>query len=151
MSSKAASLVDHAKQWAGNYGAFPNGVEGAVLSAPLRVRAAWDDNDADALADLFTDNGSMLFGDEQLKGREQIRGYLTDLFQGPYKGTRLTEKPLDIRLLTEDVALAVTEGGIVLEDETELAPERESRTMWVLVRHGGEWKVASHQNSPTRG
>ena len=73
MSGKASSLVAGAKQWASLYGDYANGKEGAVLTVPLRLRAAWESNDADALADVFIENGSMLIGDEQLKGREEIR------------------------------------------------------------------------------
>lgn len=50
MSTEGASLVAGAKQWASYYGDFPNGVEGAVLTAPLRCRAAWDANDAEGFA-----------------------------------------------------------------------------------------------------
>src|SRR5687767_7527222 len=48
MSSKAAELVTQAKKWATRYGSFTQGEEGSVLTAPLRVHAAWDANDADA-------------------------------------------------------------------------------------------------------
>src|SRR3954470_7511771 len=55
MSEKASSLVAQAKQWATYYGKFTQGEESAALTAPLRARAAWDANDADAFAGVFTE------------------------------------------------------------------------------------------------
>jgi uncharacterized protein (TIGR02246 family) len=151
MSSESANLVAQAKEWAGNYGKYSNGVEGAVLTAPLRARAAWDRNDADAFADLFTTEGSMLAGDNQLTDSEQIRSYLKEAFAGPLQGTRLIESPVDIRLLTDDVALAVTEGGVIYPGETAPAPERSTRSTWVAARRDGDWRLVSYQTSPVAG
>ncbi len=151
MSSKASSLVAGAKQWASLYGQYPNGPEGAVLTAPLRIRAAWERNDADAFAEMFVENGSMLVGDEQLKDREEIRSYMSAAFDGPYRGSRLVEEPIEIRLLTDDVALAVTEGGVLTDGADEVPAEYKVRAMWVIVKYDGDWRVASHQTSPVGG
>lgn len=151
MPSKAAQLVAQAKEWASQYGPYANGPEGAVLTVPLRVKAAWNNNDADAIAALFTDNGSMLVGDDQLKGREEIRSYLTTAFQGPFQATQLAEEPLEIRFLTPTVAFAVTQGGLLFDGESKVAPEREVRTTWIITKQDGDWRLVSHQSSPIRG
>jgi uncharacterized protein (TIGR02246 family) len=151
MPSKAASLVAQAKEWATRYGPYANGEEGAVLTVPLRLRVAWDNNDSDAYADLFTENGSELIGDDQLTSREEIRSYMAKAFAGVYKGTRYTEHPVEIRLLSDDAALAITEGGILQNGETEVALERSVRATWIVVKQNGEWKLFSHQTSPIKG
>ena len=151
MTTKAAALVQGAKQWASYYGDYANGAEGAVLTAVLRVRAAWDANDADALADMFAENGSMLVGDVQYTDREAIRSYAQEAFQGAAKGSRLTEEPLEIRLLTDCVAVAVTQGGVVRDGSDTLAPADEVRALWVAVKRDGDWRIASHQTSPVKG
>jgi len=148
MTKNAAALVEGAKEWASHYGAYPNGAEGAVVTAPLRVRAGWDANDADAVADLFVENGSMLIGDAQLSSRDEIRTYLADAFAGAYQGTRLTDEPREVRLLTDDVAIAVTEGGISAQGKDEIDPADKSRSLWVLVKQDGDWRVVSRQTSP---
>lgn len=151
MSTDSANLVAQAKAWAGNYGKYSNGVEGAVLTAPLRARAAWDRNDADAFAAVFTDEGSMLAGDNQLTSPEQIRAYMAEAFAGPFAGSRLVDKPIEIRMLTDDVALAVTEGGVAYAGETEPATDRLSRSTWVVARSNGDWRLVSYQSSPVTG
>jgi uncharacterized protein (TIGR02246 family) len=149
MTSKASTLVAQAKQWASYYGSFTTGVEGAVLSVPLRFRGSWDRNDADAIADLFIENGSLLIGDEQLKGREAIREYMAAAFAGGLKGSQLVEQPVEIKLLTEDTAVAITEGGMVTNGGTE--PDNQSRTMWVTTKRNGDWWLVSYQSSPVKG
>ncbi|GLW05799.1 hypothetical protein Misp01_09290 [Microtetraspora sp. NBRC 13810] len=151
MTNNAASLVTQAKQWATYYGDYPNGKEGAVLTVPLRVRAAVDSNDADGLAEVFTEDGSLLIGDTQLRGRDEIKSYMADAFAGSYKGTRLSEVPLEIRSIADDVAMAITQGGYMLPGESTVAPERQMRTMYVIVKREGQWRLFSQQSSPLGG
>ena len=151
MTGKASSLVAQAKEWATYYGNFTKGEEGAAYTVPLKVRAAWDSNDADAIADVFTDNGSMLVGDQQLRGRDEIRSYLAAAFDGGWNGTKLTEEPEEIRLITADVALAVTRGGTVAPGATEVDPDQLVRAMYVIVKQDGAWRLASHQTCPIKG
>jgi uncharacterized protein (TIGR02246 family) len=150
-SSDAVRLVTQAKEWASSYGKFSNGPEGAVLTVPLRIRAAWERNDADAFADVFTENGSMLAGDEQLTDREQIRSYMTEAFAGPLHGSRLSVQPLDIRLLAGEVGMAITQGGVIEQGAKELDPVAEARGVWVTTRQDDEWRLVSYQTSPLRG
>jgi uncharacterized protein (TIGR02246 family) len=148
MSDKAASLVAQAKQWASYYGNYPNGTEGAVLTVPLRIRAAWERNDADAFAEVFIDNGSLLVGDEQLRGREEIRSYMAEAFGGTYRGTSISEEPVEIQMLTDDTAIAITQGGICQVGESAVDPAGEYRAMWVIVQQHGDWRLAARQTSP---
>ncbi len=150
MTSQAASLVASAKKWATYYGDYSNGEEGAALTALLRARAAWEANDADAFAEVFIENGSMLAGDNQYNGREQIRGYMTEAFDGALKGTRLTEQPLEITMISATAAIAVMDGGVVRAGEDALAEANLVRAMWVVVKRDGDWHVASYQSCPIK-
>src|ERR1044072_1764795 len=49
-----------------------------AVAAPERARGAWDANDADAFADLFVENGSILFDDDQLTDRDASRAHPHD-------------------------------------------------------------------------
>lgn len=150
MTKEAAALVAGAKQWAGYYGDYSNGPEGHVLTAQLRARAAWGDNDADAFANMFIENGSALFGDNQLKGREEIRSYMKEIFAGAAKGSRLSEEPREVKLLTDSAAIVVTDGGVVRDGEEGLDPANLIRTTWIAVRQDGDWRLASYQTCPIK-
>jgi uncharacterized protein (TIGR02246 family) len=151
METNASSLVAQAKEWATNYGDFPNGLEGTILTATLRVRGGWERNDADIIADAFTDNGSMLLGDEQLKGREAIRSYLADAFSAGFQGTKIHDDPAEIKVLGENVGLVISKGGLLSSGETSVPPDRENRNTWVVVKQQGEWRLLSYQSSPIKG
>lgn len=133
------------------YRDFADADERAALTMPLLVAAAWAHNDADAFADLFTEDGSELIGDDQLRGREEIRSFMRAGFAGPYRGSTVKGWPLHVKFLTDDVALLVTGGGVVLPGEDGVSPARELRSTWVVRREGdGRIRLCSHQSSPVK-
>jgi len=134
------------------YRQFTAADEKAALTIGQRIQAAWAANDADAFADVFAPNGSLLMRDEQLTGRAEIRAFMADGFAGPFRGARVTGWPLKVKFLNDDVAFLVTQGGIVLATDDELLPEREIRAVWVIVRRApGNLELLSHQSSPIKG
>lgn len=151
MSTDASSLVAGAKEWAAQYGDYSNGDKGHVYTAPLRARAAWKANDADAFADIFVENGSILVGDRQLTNREEIRSYFAEAFAGGYRGSRLEERPDEIRLLGDSAAFVVTTGGIVRAGAESIEPTDTVRATYVCVKQDGDWRIVSHQTSPVKG
>jgi uncharacterized protein (TIGR02246 family) len=69
----------------------------------------------------------------------------------PYKGARVTGWPLDVRFLDADVAMLVTQGGIVPATHEDLRPENEIRAVWIIARRAyGKLELVSHQSSPIR-
>jgi len=143
MSTTTSSTLD------AYYGSFTSEREKAALSVPLRLVAAWAKNDADGVAAAFTPDGTMILpGDVYKKGREEIRAFMAAAYAGPFKGTGVTGRPVDVRFVTDDVALLRTHGGILAEGETEIDPELAVRSTWVVVRRDDQWYLAGYQNSP---
>ncbi|MBV2156598.1 SgcJ/EcaC family oxidoreductase [Kitasatospora sp. SUK 42] len=131
------------------YGEFTSEQEKDVLSVPLRLVAAWARNDAEGVADSFTEDGILILpGDVLKRGREEIRVFMAAAYAGPFKGTGVTGAPVDVRFASDDVALIRTHGGILAPGETEIAEELAVRSTWVVVRTDGEWRLAAYQNSP---
>jgi uncharacterized protein (TIGR02246 family) len=122
--------------------------QAAVASLPQRIVAAWAEHDADAFASVFTEDGTMILPGLYRKGREEIRAFMGDAFAGPFKGTRVTGQPIDIRFFTPDSGILITQGGVLAPGETEVSAERAIRASWVVAKHDGEWKLAAYQNSP---
>ncbi|MFC0863866.1 SgcJ/EcaC family oxidoreductase [Sphaerimonospora cavernae] len=121
----------------------------AVREVPGRVVAAWAGNDADAFAQVFTGDATMILpGDVFVSGRQGIRAFMAAAYSGPYKGTRVAGDPVSAKFLGEDAAVLVTRGGILLPGETEVAPERAVRATWVLARQDGQWLITAYQNTP---
>jgi uncharacterized protein (TIGR02246 family) len=133
------------------YRSFTRAEEKAVLTVPMRIQQAWEINDPDLFAETFTDNGSLLMQDTQLTSREDIRSFMRSGFQGPFQGARVRGWPLSVSFLAEDVAVVVSQGGIILSGESEVSDQRKVRVTWVVVRQDGGLRLLSHQSSPLAG
>ena len=119
-----------------------------IASLTQKVIAAWAYHDANGFAELFTENGTMILAGVYKNGREEIRDYLTESFQGSYKGTQVTGKPLSIRSLGLDAAVLISRGGVLEAGESEVSASAAVRASWVVVRQDREWRLAAYQNTP---
>jgi uncharacterized protein (TIGR02246 family) len=119
-----------------------------VRDTILATVAAWDASDADAFAALYTPDATVvLAGGTFLRGREEIRGYMTAGFAGPLRGTRGGDEQESVRVLG-DAAVVVSRSGYALPGEDGPAPERLRRATWTLARHDGRWFVEAYHNCP---
>ena len=149
MSTKTMTMPDQEKALQAYYGTFTSEKEKAVLSVPLRLVAAWSHNDASGVADVFTEDGILILpGDVYKNGREEIRSFMAAAYAGPFKGTGVTGRPVDLRFASDTVAMIRTHGGILPPGETDIDPALAVRSSWITVYRDGQWQLASYQNSP---
>lgn len=136
----------------GNITELPSGLsekdEAAVRAVPDRIKTAWDANDPEAFASVYTEDATMILsGDRFLKGRAEILGTVTQSFATAHKGTSLEQNIIDVRGLGPDSAVVITDGGVLAPGESVAAPERAIRATWVITRQDGEWLLAAYQNT----
>lgn len=124
------------------------GDQAAVAAVPARMVAAWAAHDADAFAELFTADGTMILPGVYVKGRTEIRAFMAAGYAGAYKGTRVTGQPLDIKPLGPDTVALITEGGVLAPGESDLSAAAAIRASWILVKREGQWLLAVYQNCP---
>ncbi|MEU7827158.1 SgcJ/EcaC family oxidoreductase [Catellatospora sp. NPDC049133] len=122
--------------------------QAAIAAVPAKMVAAWAANDADAFADLFAEDGTMILPGLYQKGRDAIRAYMAAEYQGRYQGTTVTGQPIDIKPLAPGAVALLTQGGVIAKGATELAAADTIRASWILVRQGGGWRIAVYQNCP---
>lgn len=120
----------------------------AVAELAQRLVAAWSGHDADAFADLFVDDGTMILPGVLRSGRAEIRGFMARAFDTEYKASHLTGQALGLRFLCPDVALLITEGGMLPPGATEVPGDQAIRATWLAVKRDGQWLLANYQNSP---
>jgi uncharacterized protein (TIGR02246 family) len=121
--------------------------QATVRDVPQRVIPAWANEDPDAFARVFTADASFIVPgqDTYLRSRKEIRSYMRELFATT--DFRATAQALDVRCLSRDVGIVITEGGLLLPGETEVPRERIGRQTWTIVRQGHDWYAASYHNS----
>ncbi|MGH3907319.1 MAG: SgcJ/EcaC family oxidoreductase [Pseudonocardiaceae bacterium] len=120
----------------------------AIRAVPARIEAGWATNDADAVAAVFTTDTDFVIGDGTfLRGREELRQYMADAFDGFLKGSRVTAPVESVRCVSPAVGVVHTLGGILMPGETEVPPERQGVQVFVVTKHGGEWLVDVYQNT----
>ncbi|MET7427261.1 SgcJ/EcaC family oxidoreductase [Dactylosporangium sp. NPDC005555] len=119
-----------------------------ITAVSARMVAAWAEHDADAFADLFTQDGTMILPGVYQKGRDQIREFMATAYAGPYKGTRVTGSPIDVKVLAEGAVALLTTGGVLAPGETELSDRAAIRASWILVKRESRWQLAVYQNCP---
>ena len=129
----------------------PSSDQAAIGALTQRMVTGWAYGDADAIADLFVDDGTMILAGVYCNGREEIREYFTKAFESNYKGTQVTGKPVGFRVLAPNVVLLLSQGGVLEDGETEVSEAGAIRASWLCVKQDGEWKLTAYKNSPRFG
>lgn len=112
---------------------------------------AWAAGDADAYADLFTEDAAYIgFDGVTQAGRAAIAETHRPLFGKWIKGSRLIGNPPNIRFLAPDVALIHSQGDTVLAGKATPEPERESVQTLVAVKQDGIWRFTAFHNTRLR-
>lgn len=132
------------------YRTFTDPDEKAALTVAMRIQAAWKANDADRFAGMFVENGSLLLKDSQLMSREEIRAHMAAGFAGPLKGAYVNGWPVSVTFLAPDVAMVITEGGIVMPGDQDVTDANLIRSTWVIVKREDGPRLVSHQSSPIK-
>ncbi len=125
-----------------------NSEQAAIAALTQRMVTGWAYGEAETLANLFVEDGTLILPGVFCNGRDEIRDYFAKAFEGRYKGTQVTGKPISIRALGPDVAILLSYGGVLETGETEVSESGAIRASWLCVRRDGQWKLAAYQNSP---
>lgn len=116
-----------------------------VCEAIGQLATAWDEQDAEAYGAVFTENATYTtFAGTYYDGRDDIIRSHAALYDGPLSGTRLTDRHLGLRFLTDDIAVLTTRGDTYEGEEPDELTKVQTYT---LVQDGNEWKVAAFQNT----
>lgn len=122
-----------------------------ILATMARIADAWNAGDADAYGAEFTDDATyVVFNGHLLRGRAEIVAAHRFLFDGPLRGSRMTDPVTDempVRFLRPGVAHLVVTGAVLPAGQQTITPDRRSLVSFVLLDEGGTWQVAAFQNT----
>jgi uncharacterized protein (TIGR02246 family) len=120
----------------------------AAFDVLKRLYEAWKASDAEAFVADYLDDASVVQPGIYKKDREEIRTTMAAGFAGPLQGSRVVTHPQDIRFLTDETAIVVSEDGVLFPGQDVVPSEALVRATWVLAKRNGSWYVAAYHNSP---
>jgi uncharacterized protein (TIGR02246 family) len=125
--------------------------ESVLRQVPERTTSAWASQDASGFAEVFTRDTEVVIAGSYLRGRDEVRSYMSAAFSGPLKGTSVISAPVSTEYVNAETGLVITEGGVILPGETDVSAERAIRATWVLAPEDGEWRIRAYHSSPIPG
>jgi uncharacterized protein (TIGR02246 family) len=131
--------------------------EAAVRSIIKDEIAVWNAGDAAAFARHFAADGTFTnIRGQFFTGREAFTERHDFIFKGIYRGTTMKQDVVSLKFVRPDVAVVETltavigiqkmPPGLSADDKGRLR----SRLLQVMVKDGGEWKIAAFHNTDVR-
>src|SRR5204863_6003157 len=122
----------------------------AIVSTYSRLLAAWNAQDAGAMAGLFAEGGAQVgFDGSEAQGPNTIRQQMAPIFRD-HPTKRFVHVVREVRRLTDEVALLRAIAGMVPRDSIELDESKNVIQSLVMRKEGGAWRIALFQNTPAR-
>jgi uncharacterized protein (TIGR02246 family) len=123
----------------------------AIRSLMQQLMDRWAAGDAEGYAQLFTKDAPYVAFDGTVQnGQAGIMAAHRPLFEKWLKNSRLIGDISEIRFLTPDVALVLTQGNTIPAGQETPSSSRESIQTLVAVKQKGEWRFASFHNTRVR-
>jgi len=121
--------------------------EAAFAPMVRALQDAWNTGDGAAFAAPFADDADFVnvYG-MHARGRDAIAGGHEHIFRTVYAGSRVEYRIAAARLLRDDVALLHLHARLAVPGGP-MAGVFEAIPSLVLVRGGGEWRIASFHNT----
>jgi uncharacterized protein (TIGR02246 family) len=117
----------------------------AVFAATSR---AWADGDANAFADSYAEDATVILPGVYLRGKAEIRARMAAAFAGALKGSRRRHAVQSIRSRSSGTAIVITISATVFPDEDEPAAERRELATWLFSQRGERWLVEAYHSCP---
>lgn len=124
--------------------------EAAIRTVMEASYRAWAAGDADGMVAAYADDASAIMPGALRPSREVIRESMAAAFAGPLGGTSTYNRQLSVRFLGADVAIVLSESGILFPGQDEVPVEGRVNCTWVLEKQDGRWLIAAYHNSPVQ-
>jgi len=109
---------------------------------------AWNDKDAHEMAELFSENGTVIgFDGSQMDGRKQIESVLGQIF-ADHPTPVYVAAVRGVRFLAPGVALLRAVAGMVPRGHSDINPALNAVQSLIATKEQGRWRIALFQNTP---
>ena len=123
--------------------------EAEIRQVQTEQANAWNQHDAAAYANLFTEDGEVInVVGWWWKGRIEIQKKLTAAFAFVFKESTLTITDVQVRFLTPEIAIAHVSWTMTGSKTPPNIPEpKQGIELQVLQKQNSQWKILSFQNT----
>ncbi|WP_025783472.1 SgcJ/EcaC family oxidoreductase [Sporosarcina sp. D27] len=123
---------------------------GEIENLYKKLIAAWNNRDAQGMANQFTELGVQIgFDGSKVIGKKEILLHLEPIFE-QHPTAPFIAKVKDIRLLGTDVAILHAIAGMIPPGKTDIEPKVNALQTLVAVKKDNEWRVELFQNTPAQ-
>ncbi|GIP37100.1 hypothetical protein J31TS4_03800 [Paenibacillus sp. J31TS4] len=124
--------------------------EREIISLYRQLLQAWNDRDAGAMAELFTEDGESIgFDGSSSVGRQDIFAHLQPIFEhhptAPY-----VSKIRSVRVHDGRVAILRSIAGMIPPGQSDLNPNVNTHHTIVAIKKEGVWRIELYQNTPAQ-
>lgn len=124
--------------------------EAIIKELHKKLLTAWNNQDANGMASLFTDNGSVVgFDGSENNGKDIIDKEMSKIFKD-HQTARYIWQVREVRFLSPEIALLRAVVGMVPPGEKKIKPERNAIQSLIAVKENETWKIALFQNTPAQ-
>jgi uncharacterized protein (TIGR02246 family) len=124
---------------------------GAVTAVLDQFYRAWAAADAGEIASLYTEDATAVMPGVHHQSRADVLAFFTAGFAGRLRGSTAADESRSVVFPAADIAIVVSEGGILMPGEASVPAGRLVRATWVLVRRSGTWRIAAYHNCALHG
>ena len=111
---------------------------------------AWNDRDADAYADLFATDATVVgFDGSQMEGAKEILTELRLIFSD-HVTARYVAVLKEIKDLAKGVIMLRAVAGMVPRGQSEIKSEQNAIQTLVVIKEEEQWKIELFQNTPAQ-
>jgi uncharacterized protein (TIGR02246 family) len=123
--------------------------EAEIREVEKRQQEAWNQHDAKAYANLFTDDGDIVnVVGWWWKGRAEIEKKLTDAYAYVFRESALTITDVQVKFLNSEIAVAHVKWTMTGARTPKGLPEpQQGIQIQILQKQAGKWLIASFQNT----
>ena len=124
--------------------------ESAIQDLFRQMNDGWRNGDGEAYAAPFAEDADYISAPgERVRGRREIAESHQRIFDGIFKGTRVSGKILSLRCIAPNVVIAQIEGAVLFAGEPDASVSPNGLISLVMVKESGAWHIVHFQNTPT--
>lgn len=115
-----------------------------------QLLAAWNDQNARGMADLFAEDGELIgFDGSQSIGSSEIFSHLESIFKH-HRTARFVSKVKSVSFLSQDIAILRAIAGMVPPGQSDINPSVNTHHTLVVQEIEGKWSIKLFQNTPAQ-